>query len=398
MKRSVLFITTSNLASNPRLFKELCLAMNCFDNIEVVQFSLGGWSDKITEKLKWDFPGVSFIELSATRRPFLTWVLSTLQESVLNKINYKWLDCRLLSFSLNKRSIILSRYLRQNKKKNDWVIAHNPGAFYPAYEFANRMNCKLGLDLEDFHPGEYTPNSIMSLRMLEMMKYILPRAHYCSFAAPLILKEFEFNIPNNTKKWFTVINGFPQTEFIKPLPIKTEKIKIVWFSQNITPGRGLEKFINVIPEFSDVIEFHLIGDLSSSNRELLLRSNSEIKIHPPMLQNALHEFLSCFHVGLATDPPINKNRELAITNKLIAYAQAGLFIVSIYAQGQNEFLKQSGLNFKIIVDEENQIRQCLLELVEYHRKARFNPLLQFEIAKKYSWETISLELIEVWKE
>ncbi len=371
--------------------------MNYFAEIEVVQFSLGGWSDRITEKLKRDFHLISFVELSATRRPILTWALSTLQELVLKKINYKWLNGKLLSFSLNKRSIILSRYLRQNINHYDWIIAHNPGAFYPAYEIANRINCKLGLDIEDYHPGEYI-QSALSERMLEMMKCILPQAHYCSFAAPLIQKEIEFKIPNKTKRWFTVINGFSQTEFIEPLQRKSDKIKMVWFSQNITPGRGLEKFIQVMSEFKDVIEFHLIGDLSVTNKDLLFKSNAEIIIHPPMLQAALHKFLSSFHVGLATDPPINRNRELAITNKLLAYAQAGLFIISISAQGQNEFLEQSGLNFTILENEENQIKQCLNGLVECYRKDKFNSRSQFDIAKKYSWESMNSELIKVWKE
>jgi glycosyltransferase involved in cell wall biosynthesis len=396
--RSALFISTSNLASNPRLLKELGLAMNYFDEIEVIQFSLGGWSDRITEKLKRDFPVISFVELSATRKPILPWALSTLQQLVLKKINYKWLNCKLISFSLNKRSIILSRYLGQNKNHYDWIIAHNPGAFYPAYEIANRINGKLGLDIEDYHPGEYI-HSAMSERMLEMMKCILPQAHYCSFAAPLIQKEIESKIPNKTQRWFTVINGFSQGEFIEPsLPKKSDKIKMVWFSQNITPGRGLEKFIQVMSEFKDVIEFHLIGDLSVTNKDLLFKSNAEIIIHPPMLQAALHKFLSSFHVGLAADPPINRNRELAITNKLLAYAQAGLFIISISAQGQNEFLEQSGLNFKILENEENQIKQCLNGLVEYYRKDKLNSRSQFDIAKKYSWESMNSELIKVWKE
>jgi glycosyltransferase involved in cell wall biosynthesis len=396
--RSALFISTSNLASNPRLLKELGLAMNYFDEIEVIQFSLGGWSDRITEKLKRDFPVISFVELSATRKPILPWALSTIQQLLLKKINYKWLNCKLIAFSLNKRSIILSRYLGQNKNHYDWIIAHNPGAFYPAYEIANRINGKLGLDIEDYHPGEYI-HTAMSERMLEMMKCILPQAHYCSFAAPLIQKEIESKIPNKTQRWFTVINGFSQGEFTElSLPKKSDKIKMVWFSQNITPGRGLEKFIQVMSEFKDVIEFHLIGDLSATNKDLLFKSNAEIIIHSPMLQTALHEFLSSFHVGLATDPPINRNRELAITNKLLAYAQAGLFIVSISAQGQNEFLEQSGLNFTILENEENQIKQCLNGLVEYYRKDKFNSRSQFDIAKKYSWESINSELIEVWKE
>ncbi len=396
-KSRVIFLTTANLATNPRLVKELQLAVSIFDEIHVVEFSIGGWSDDVTKVLKLDFPRVDFTDLQGTRKPWFRWLVVTFLEKFLLKINMNLLNVKYLSYSLNKRTIILKNYISKLRRDYCWVIAHNPGAFYPALLLSKKSNCKLGLDIEDFHPGEFISFS-MSERMLKMMNFILPKADYCSFSAPLIQKEIEFTIPKSSKRWFTIINGFPQAEFKQQLIVNSEKIKIVWFSQNITPGRGLEKFIGIIPEFSDIIELHLIGDLSLLNKNLLFQSNSSIIIHPPMKQNDLHEFLSTFHVGLAIDPPLNRNRELAITNKLLAYAQAGLFIISISAQGQSEFLEQSGLNFKILENEENQIKQCLNGLVEYYRKDKLDSRSQFDIAKKYSWESMNSELIKVWKE
>jgi hypothetical protein len=77
VKNSILFITTSNLASNPRLLKELRLSIGVFKKIDVVQFSLGGWTDEITEKLKLDYGQVNFIELDAKRKPFLDFKVLT---------------------------------------------------------------------------------------------------------------------------------------------------------------------------------------------------------------------------------------------------------------------------------------------------------------------------------
>ncbi len=78
--------------------------------------------------------------------------------------------------------------------------------------------------------------------------------------------------------------------------------------------------------------------------------------------------------------------------------QAGLFIVSITAQAQDEFLEGSGLKFRILKNEEEHIRQCLKELVEDYKVDRIISRSQFEIAKRFSWESINSELIEVWKE
>ena len=302
---------------------------------------------------------------------------------------------RLTSYSLNKRAILLKLELNKNKKKYDWIIAHNPGAFFPAYSFSKRTECKLGLDIEDYHPGE-TNDFKKSKRMLKMMQVILPKANYCSFAAPLIQKELEKDISHESKKWFTVLNGFSQSEFKEPTQIKSQKLKIVWFSQNISPGRGLEKFISVVNSLHNDIELHLIGDLSNENRKLLLQNQEGIVIHNPISQKALHHFISQFDVGLVADPPNNKNRELAITNKIIAFAQAGLFIVSVSSFGQNDFLYRSNLNYQIIKYSEDEIKKCLKKLKNDYKTKGFNKINQFNVAQKYAWEQVNMPLIEAW--
>lgn len=397
MKNSVLFITTSNLASNPRLLKELRLSIGVFIKIDVVQFSHGGWSDKITEKLKKDFSNVNFVELSATRKPFAKWIFCTVLEEILKKVNLKCLNLKFLSFSLNKRTIILNHFLKKLNAHYDWVIAHNPGTFYPAYIFSKRNNCKLGLDIEDYHPGEYNVSDL-SIRMLKMMEYILPKADYCSFAAPLIQLEVEKHIPKHSSNWFTVINGFPQSEFTEPKRIKSAKLKVIWFSQNINPGRGLEKFISVIGEFEDDIELHLVGELCDDNRELLFNDNRRnIIIHSPMKQMELHQFLSTFTVGLVTDPPINRNRELAITNKIIAYSQAGLYILSVSADGHNKFLKESEFNYRIVENDKQEIRKALLDLISNYSTVVNYQYKNYEYAQINAWESINGKITETWQ-
>lgn len=395
-QKSILFITTTNLASNPRLFKELNLSLELFHEIDVVQFSVGGWSDEITEKLKKDFHKVNFVELSAKRKPFLNWFLTSVQQLLLKQINYKWLNVKLLSFSLTKRTIILTRYLRKKNNQYDWVVAHNPGAFFPAFEYSNRNNCNLGLDIEDYHPGEYT-NALLSQRMLEMMKIILPKADYCSFAAPLIQLEVEKHIPNQSSNWFTVINGFSQSEFIRPNRINSTKIKMIWFSQNIAPGRGLENFISLIEEFSENFELHLVGALSDANRKLMFKQDSKVKIYPPMAQSDLHRFLSDFHVGLALEPAKDLNNSIALSNKLIAYAQSGLFILATPTPGQISFLNNYGFRNVVVKNEESEIKKCMFWLKGQFDSNEIQESYNFGLAKNICWESINGRLLVEWE-
>lgn len=80
---------------------------------------------------------------------------------------------------------------------------------------------------------------------------------------------------------------------------------------------------------------------------------------------------------MAFDPAINKNRELAIINKIIAYAQAGLYIVYISTPGQNEFLNTSTLKYIIIEYDEISIKKCMIRLISLKRTNHFNKELQF---------------------
>ncbi len=392
----VLFITTSSLASNPRLIKEIELATENSFEISVVYFKINGWGEDLSKKIKDNFVNIQFYEISATRSPFFSWLFSSLIEFFLRKIPKRFLSTKFLAYSINKRTYLLNKKLSEFTKSFDWIIAHNPGSFFPAYKFSKRNGAKLGLDLEDYHPGE-TTDFKESQRMLKMMKLILPKATYCSFAAPLIQREFEKIISNKSKKWFTILNGFSQNEFNEPKQNNAQKLKMVWFSQNISPGRGLEKFISVINSLHKEIELHLIGNLSEENRGLLLNNEKGIIIHKPMSQKKLHQFIGGFDIGLVADPPINKNREIAITNKLIAYAQAGLFIVSVSSFGHNDLLNNSQLKFQIINYSEEEIYYYLKKILNEFKIMGFKKIDQFNYAKKYSWEEINSPLIEIWK-
>lgn len=392
--KSILFVTTLNVASNPRLRKEIQLAVGLFGTVDLIQFSLPGWSDVESDFFLKSNKDVIPVTLKSSKHYVYNWVLLKIVSFFY--LIYRVNSIRDLAFRMDKKSILLNIKLKKWGKRYDWIIAHNPGAFYPAYKYATRTGCNLGFDIEDYHPGEF--NDVRnSLRMKDLLAYLLPKATYCSFAAPLIQREFEKYIFHDSNNWFTVINGFPQSEFIQPTRTKSVRLRVIWFSQNITPGRGLEKFISVMGEFKDDIELHLVGELSDDNRKLLFNDSHDFMIHAPMKQMELHQFLSSFTVGLVTDPPINRNRELAITNKIIAYSQAGLYILSVSADGHDQFLKKSELNYQIIENDKREIRQALLYLISNYSTIVNNQYKNYDYAQINAWESINGKLTETWQ-
>jgi hypothetical protein len=206
----------------------------------------------------------------------------------------------------------------------------------------------------------------------------------------------EQQLAGNTRNWLTIINGFPREEFISPIEDNSEKLKLIWFSQNIAENRGLEYFINATNKLYNEIELHLIGNLTKENSEKLLSNLNGIYIHEPLSQRELHVFISRFDIGLAIEPGKDFNNSIALSNKLLAYVQAGLYVIATPTFGQLGFLNNSNLNYSIVNLEEAEIFNCLKKLLQTKHLNRLNKQEQFKNAQKYAWEEINMPLIEAW--
>jgi hypothetical protein len=390
-----LFITSNNLATNPRLLKEVQLVSSLGHSADVYQFELGNWSDNLTNELCTSLNNVHYYFLSAKNSPFIQWFISSLAEIILRAVPVNILNDFLLSVSIGKRSLILHRALKKNCFKYDWVIAHNPAAFYPAYHFSKSRNIRLGIDIEDYHPGE-TNKKRVQRRMEKLMQDILPYAKYCSTAAPMIAEEVVKYIPAMSRPPIVVLNGFPSNQFIPPQSSNSKRLKLVWFSQNIDAGRGLEEVIASVNEIHQFVELHLIGSLNSSFADIYLQKRDSIFIYPPIPQAELYILLSKFDVGLATDLPFNRNRDIAITNKLLVYAQAGLVIAAMRTAAQDQFLSLSGLHYVQMKPNRASVKHVLLNLYDQKQSRGFDKNQQYINSKKYSWEVVSAPLLYEW--
>jgi glycosyltransferase involved in cell wall biosynthesis len=390
-----LFITSSNLACNPRLLKELKLCDDQGFQTTVVQFKLGNWSDQKTEELKQIFFKTKFIEISALRSPYLNWLIGSLIEKALIMIPSIILNPRLLGYSLSKRAFLLDQVLKKVNEKYDWVIAHNPPTFFSAVKFSENNNSCLGIDVEDYHPGEYLNNKFTS-RMLKLMRKTLVKANYCSFASPLIQREVFEKITHKINNPLIIINGFNEMDFQNKEFI-SGNLKIVWFSQNIAFGRGLELFIDQIQDFNGEIELTLIGDLNKKFATEFLLDKNFVNIKPPMSQSALHFEMSNYDIGLACDYPVNRNREIALTNKIIVYVQAGLWLLAINTPAQEQFIEDEGFFGSLVSYNRVEISKELNQLIKIKKYGNFKRLEQFKKGSSLSWEKISLPLVDIWK-
>ena len=382
MLKKILFLSTHNLATNPRLVKEIELAMENRYSVSVLCFEFDNWSKPLNEEIKKRLvPHLNYRGIPGNRNPFGTWLMSSLLFS-LSKIVLIFFpgNVFLLSLRSNKRSWLLLRELKNMDEKFDLVVAHNPGSFYPAHLFARRNKIPFGIDLEDYHPGESNDDKMNALSQ-KLNRALLPKAAYITAASPLILEYSEADLPVILKNKQVVLNYFPSMEFTNPRHNISEKLSLVWFSQNISFDRGLEQLVPSIKD-NDQIQLHLFGNCDEGFKAQWLADCNNIEVHPSLPQAELHHRLSNYDVGLAIEPGKDLNNELALSNKILAYFQSGLYILASNTKAQERFINEHPEHGTLTSLSSGNLKQTIQQLIDHKQSLRSASKNRFERRQK----------------
>lgn len=395
-KTDILFLTTLNLAANPRLVKEVRLSIKLNFNVTVICFTFNNWSNDINRKLLEEFQGINIIQINGERSSFLPWFFSSAAEKLFRYLSI-WVDLplKILSLAVSRRSLLLLNTLDRVQSAS-WVIGHNPGALYPTIVASRKFNCKSGFDVEDYHPGEGNDKHLQNIT-LSLMKKIFPKFNYVSFASQSILNESEKNIGSFLIQKSIVINNcFPENEFIEPAAINDKRLRVVWFSQHIDKSRGLKQIIPIVHKHSDKIVLTLFGNCNESFKQKYIDRQNGIELGGILPQLELHQRLSTFDIGLATEPGKDLNNELALSNKVYAYLQAGLFIIATDTIEQHRFLEKLPDAGIIVNKKFSNIEDVFIQLHANIENLRNEKLNRFAKARSYSWQPLSLQLTNLW--
>lgn len=375
--------------------KEIKLALSKGYKVELICFEFKNWSKEINETLKQELDNVKLILIPAGRTPIFPWFFSVCLETIFRLAgNLFRLPVPVLSQAVSRRSDLLLKSLKKVSKPN-LVIGHNPGAMWATLKAAEKFNCQAGFDIEDYHIGEGVNVHLQNLTK-QLMSKLLPRMSYVSFAAPLILEKVKNDLKIENGNWFTILNYFPASDFIEPTNTNQGPLKLVWFSQNITSGRGLELILPFVKTAGNKIELHLIGNLNPSFYQIYLKDISNIHIHPPLNQIDLHHKLEQFDIGLALDINVDTNRDLTITNKFIAYLQAGLFVVATDTSAQKSFLRELPGYGTCINYKKNDTEAIFEKIINQKKEIRDQKKLRYNNLFDRNWEKTSISLLNAW--
>jgi glycosyltransferase involved in cell wall biosynthesis len=194
-------------------------------------------------------------------------------------------------------------------------------------------------------------------------------------------------------------NGFSEKEnapiesAIKPGP------SLVWFSQTIGPGRGLETALKAMERLHTKVELHLIGECVEGY-DLALKKlfpfeqGHQLVIHSAVKHHELVSILTQHSIGLAIENKFPESRNQTITNKILQYLQAGIKVLATDTEGQKEVAAYFPATVTTVPVEHPELWakqiECLLQSPAVNRRQQ---LQQFNTV--FSWETQEKKLLDL---
>ncbi len=370
--------------------------------VTVVAFQLHNWTDEKEKELRRELHRVEFHYLEAGRSPLLVWLYSTVLEKASRLLRALLPYYPLLaSLAIDKRSYRLIKWIKRSKHKYDLVIAHNPPAFHAAAALAKKSGAPFALDIEDYHPGEGNKKIVRDSSLYLMRRY-LKQAAYASYASPLIKEYAVANTNDGDDRGSIVINNtFPAAEFVSRGSRQAVggKLQLVWFSQFVDYGRGLEKVLPCLDHFQDRIGLTVIGSMREGFFDKELRERAYVACPGPLSQIQLHHSLGAFDIGLALeDGTVDLNRNLCLTNKIWSYYLAGLYIVATATEAQQSFLQQRPKHGTCTALSGEILGRLIGELIGNKQSIRDCRQERLETAAEEGWEHECLLLKGKWAE
>ncbi len=233
--------------------------------------------------------------------------------------------------------------------KPDFILGGTAGGIVVAAMASALSGIPFGLDLEDYHSAEQDPSSEANLShaiIHEIEKRILNKAEFLTVGSDAIGEEYRkaYNV-----ECITINNVFELPSIEPDLGLDPSGVlRLVWLSQTVGPGRGLEFAINSLVKAGIPAKLTLRGTPVSGYidylKTLIPRDFLNLKLEHigPDMTKSVIDLCRGYDVGLALEQSHVLNRQLCLCNKPFTYMLAGLAVVFTDTAGQRTLAKDLG--------------------------------------------------------
>lgn len=279
----------------------------------------------------------------------------------------------------------------------DLYIAHTEFGIVIGKELILK-GAKVAYDIEDWYSHDYLvpERPVALLKSLE--KFAVEKGAYCSCPSQSMATALEKDYPSG-KKVQVLYNGFSVNENVSENSVAASGSSLVWFSQTIGPGRGLETIMKALCELNTKIELHLIGECvvgydEELNKLFPFDKGHQLIIHSAVKHHELIAILSRHSIGLAIENNTPENKNTTVSNKILQYLQAGIKVLATDTAGQQEvaaYFKNAIAT--VPVGQPGLWAKQIEHLLQLPVVNRAEQLQQFNAV--FSWEAQEKKLLEL---
>lgn len=337
----VCIVSTQHPARNPRAVKEADALAGAGLEVRILTIASHAPSLTLDTALlrgrRWSLRyGVNLLGRSAPER------VRSLVLRLGTRAARRWLQRTGFEFAaaLGPMRSLLSAALAQPARL---YVAHVDGGIWVGSRLL-RAGRNVAADFEDWYSEDLLPRNRRTLpvHLLRAAEgALLRRAAYVTAPseamAAALARRYGGNVPQ------VVPNAFP----LQPDPHRPAEAtglrSLLWFSQTIGPGRGLDAFVQAWAATRQDSRLVLLGHPQTDYVDHLrafvpLHRRDRFVVQAAVAPEALPGCIAQHDIGLALEPTAPPNKDLTISNKLLQYLNAGLAILATRTAGQAEAL------------------------------------------------------------
>jgi hypothetical protein len=379
--KSITIITGQHLVSNPRVWKEANLLAESGYRVRI--FTTWHTSQYLVDDRMLIDDSIDYKSSFSLIYSHLNFINILFAKATLKLANLIYLlfgICsyyQLIYWPKNQLKSIL-------KTSTDLFICHQEVGLLLGTKLLDK-GYRVAFDFEDWYSEDYLnvkrPVDLLKKAEAKAIKYGL---YVTTTSKTLSSKLMLFY--SSPKQIIPIYNTFPLSQINQNKKFKIPS-SVVWFSQSIGPGRGVESFLISLKELTTSLEIHLIGYCTRQYREHLNKfinnTPHTLSYHDLCQHDDLIILLNKFDIGLALEQDYPLNKSYTISNKIFTYLQLDLNVLASKTIGQLE-LKNSFKDRITYVDlnNTNEIVQGLKYLLE--KKIYSSEKDSFP--EEYSWD------------
>jgi len=305
---------------------------------------------------------------------------------------------------LKKDSVALLLYLPRKQIKMalvenaDLYIAHQEAGLMVGVELAKRGK-KVAFDFEDWYSCDFL-NAERPINLLQKAElFAIQNASYITCPSEAMANAIT-DCYQSKQKIQVIYNGFSCKENCLAVLKEKDTHSLIWFSQVVGTGRGLETILKALALCSEPVHIHIAGLCHKNYQEELQQyiqgTFHKITFYEQMKHMDLIPFLSNFNIALALENDFPESRNTTITNKIFQYIQAGNKILATNTKGQAEFSESFKDGIALVdVNQPKQWAAALLSLINSPTINQEQRLQDFN--RHFAWEAQEKKIIELVK-